>query len=1072
MVRMYNCHPIVGQQVLPIPQEPHLCAAGDSSLVVATDGALFGFTLGRASYEAAGACGTVAPRVSALAYGEKHDYVLTLEHGKEGSAVRAYLNWRHEEHAEVGSAGRVLYQVREVGNLSATIHHQCVPLERVIYVLEFPLKESPICLGSCPSTGNVIVGLAENRVNIYSLVRLQLTSMLQEQQSVDPATTENIESGSVFENVGNRQQKDENPIKCNDGSLSKTLPDIDFELAASLHLVFSPCEVALCEGYVAALSKGQIHVFHLGCQRSEVKANGVERLTFDFPSHTKSDPDISLTLNPVLSRTFISGVGGKQTDNLHSLHLQPFYVEENDHRRLVALSCFFSQSREGFLYDLLDGGRLLTRYTYADNAKQAALCPHLLFVITSCTLECYTIRGIAMAIRRVDPAVDGINTACPDPGLEVCSLRIQNFIGPQAICASSRNVLLLTRADTAETISFTVGHTSPSRVARIDNRATIQSWNMYALELAPPLRLYHELIEYMSQYKCVSPESSMHLLSEGHLLLRVALWRDNRPLSSSSDSRSDDADLSAAFRDSCAHFGDLYCRHGVEDWYLALPYYKMAGLHIADILTRNESSLQGDELTSLLLRKGLLHCLYHFTLQESSTDGLQQMWNNASGLTTHSCLREGAPTLFCFRREQDMADFILSLFENSQPSALVALTACPAMVQASPDKVCRLLESLWDDSKVDKADADAGKGLDALSCGLKIPGFFFNDHLRDRGESGDSRRSSKGTKALLNLTLTCWKLKDMTLAGEEEIFLNLDQEQIIQGILEEPRLLSCHTNLGHYLAIHFPKLLVRCLVELHEKGSINCDVAKDILQGIIGVADVLRDELLVAFWESLARICTSHATISLITSLLANMYLSHLQKPASFPSLHTAQDLVGSCKEVFGIIPKWLGIVLAKGNSMSDGDPKHAEDLEKLLCLLCGPNARTQRTILAEDSKVEGKLVVQVAVLAASGDLQECRHLLAQHCPSALIPFSQHHFPHSTQVSFWTEMLVELCRMLQGDVPEGPRKEALLKALQGTLDVLSQRLDPLTLLQILPDEGRAAYFLPYLLSSCQNHYQA
>uniref|UniRef100_A0A8C4QKM7 Hermansky-Pudlak syndrome 3 protein n=1 Tax=Eptatretus burgeri TaxID=7764 RepID=A0A8C4QKM7_EPTBU len=983
MVRMYNCHPIVGQQVLPIPQEPHLCAAGDSSLVVATDGALFGFTLGRASYEAAGACGTVAPRVSALAYGEKHDYVLTLEHGKEGSAVRAYLNWRHEEHAEVGSAGRVLYQVREVGNLSATIHHQCVPLERVIYVLEFPLKESPICLGSCPSTGNVIVGLAENRVNIYSLVRLQLTSMLQEQQSVDPATTENIESGSVFENVGNRQQKDENPIKCNDGSLSKTLPDIDFELAASLHLVFSPCEVALCEGYVAALSKGQIHVFHLGCQRSEVKANGVERLTFDFPSHTKSDPDISLTLNPVLSRTFISGVGGKQTDNLHSLHLQPFYVEENDHRRLVALSCFFSQSREGFLYDLLDGGRLLTRYTYADNAKQAALCPHLLFVITSCTLECYTIRGIAMAIRRVDPAVDGINTACPDPGLEVCSLRIQNFIGPQAICASSRNVLLLTRADTAETISFTVGHTSPSRVARIDNRATIQSWNMYALELAPPLRLYHELIEYMSQYKCVSPESSMHLLSEGHLLLRVALWRDNRPLSSSSDSRSDDADLSAAFRDSCAHFGDLYCRHGVEDWYLALPYYKMAGLHIADILTRNESSLQGDELTSLLLRKGLLHCLYHFTLQESSTDGLQQ----------------------------DMADFILSLFENSQPSALVALTACPAMVQASPDKVCRLLESLWDDSKVDKADADAGKGLDALSCGLKIPGFFFNDHLRDRGESGDSRRSSKGTKALLNLTLTCWKLKDMTLAGEEEIFLNLDQEQIIQGILEEPRLLSCHTNLGHYLAIHFPKLLVRCLVELHEKGSINCDVAKDILQ-------------------------------------------------------------VGSCKEVFGIIPKWLGIVLAKGNSMSDGDPKHAEDLEKLLCLLCGPNARTQRTILAEDSKVEGKLVVQVAVLAASGDLQECRHLLAQHCPSALIPFSQHHFPHSTQVSFWTEMLVELCRMLQGDVPEGPRKEALLKALQGTLDVLSQRLDPLTLLQILPDEGRAAYFLPYLLSSCQNHYQA
>uniref|UniRef100_UPI00358E9A25 BLOC-2 complex member HPS3 n=1 Tax=Myxine glutinosa TaxID=7769 RepID=UPI00358E9A25 len=1043
MVRMYNCHPIVGQQVLHIPREPHLCAAGDRSLVVATDGALFGFTLGRTSYEAAGACGTVSPRVSVLAYGEKHDYVLTLEHGKEGSAVRAYLNWRCEEHTEVGSAGKVLYQVREIGSLSTTIHHQSAPLKRVIHVLEFPLKENPICLGSCPNTGNVIIGLAGKRVNIYSLVRLQLISTPHE-KSEDLSTTENVKSGSVFENVRTRHQKNENPSKCKDGSLPKRLPNIDFELTASLHLAFSPCEVALCEGYVAAMSKGQIHIFHLGCQRSEGKANGVQRLTFGFNCHNKSDPDISLTLNPVLSRTFISGVGGKQTDSLHSLHLQPFYVKENDQRRLVALSCFFSQSREGFMYDLLDGGRLLTRYTYADNAKQAALCPHLLFVITSCTLECYTIRGIAMAIRRADPVVDGINTACPDPGLEVCSLRLQNFIGPQAICATARNVLLLTRADTAETVSFTTGHTSPSGMARINDRTTIQSWNMYALELAPPLHLYHELIEYMSQFKYVSPESSMHLLSEGHLLLRVALWRDNHPLSASSNSCSDDADLSVAFRDSCARFGDLYCCHGVEDWYLALPYYKMAGFHIADILARNKSSLQFDELTSLPLRKGLLRCLYHFTLQESSTDSLQQ----------------------------GMADFILSLFENSQPRALVALTACPAMAQASPAKVCHLLESLWDNNKVDKADTNAGNGLDALSCRLKIPGIFLDDHLRDDGGGGDSWRSSKGTKALLALTLTCWKLKFSTIVGEEEVFLCIDQEQIIQGILEEPRLLGCHTNLGHYLAMNFPKLLVRCLVQLHEKGSINCDVAKNILQGIIGIEDTLRDELLVAFWELLASICTNHTTISLITSCLAKVYLSHLQKPTGFPSLHTAQYLVESCKEVFGVIPKWLGIVLAKGDSMSDGDPMHAEDLEKLLCLLCGPIARTQCTILAEDSKVEGMLVVHVVVLAASGDFQKCRHLLSQHCPSALIPFSQHHFPHSTQVSFWTEMLVELCRMLQGDVPEGPRKEALLKALQGTLDVLSQRLDPLTLLQILPDEGRAAYFLPFLLSSCQNHYQA
>lgn len=151
---------------------------------------------------------------------------------------------------------------------------------------------------------------------------------------------------------------------------------------------------------------------------------------------------------------------------------------------------------------------------------------------------------------------------------------------------------------------------------------------------------FHQ-VEYSRRYEQSSPssQSCVHLLSEGHLLLRTALLlQHDDPDPEPAERR---AQLQQAFQESCAHLGDCFSRsaapsHGIRhylcqtliscfirrfdkmDYHLALPYYKMSGLPVTDVIKRNMSMSSSSDGYGRGFLFFLKHSIYEENMEELS----------------------------------------------------------------------------------------------------------------------------------------------------------------------------------------------------------------------------------------------------------------------------------------------------------------------------------------------------------------------------------------------------------------------------------------------------------------------
>ncbi|KAJ7402109.1 Hermansky-Pudlak syndrome 3 protein isoform X2 [Pitangus sulphuratus] len=124
-------------------------------------------------------------------------------------------------------------------------------------------------------------------------------------------------------------------------------------------------------------------------------------------------------------------------------------------------------------------------------------------------------------------------------------------------------------------------------------------------------------VDYSRTYENVKTESCIHLLSEAHLLIRAAIMD---PHFLKSDEKEE---LLRAFRESCAFLGDCYSRFDTKDYHLALPYYRMSGLSMTEVLKRLVS--EGDETQTY--EKGLIFYLTH-SLNEDLNEELSKESGN------------------------------------------------------------------------------------------------------------------------------------------------------------------------------------------------------------------------------------------------------------------------------------------------------------------------------------------------------------------------------------------------------------------------------------------------------------
>ncbi|NXV71455.1 HPS3 protein, partial [Atlantisia rogersi] len=660
MVQLYNLHPFGSQRVVPCKQEPaHFCCGRDVLFVASTAASCRVEVFAVRDHgrcEPLGSFATLGP-VLRMAHSQEGDYLVTIEEKSKATFLRAYMNWR------CMSAGSSRVCVRMVGHKVEESYSET--LKEQMSIVEMPLSDPPLCMSCCPVNGDLIVG-CKNKLVLFCLKHLVI---------------------------------------------NQNLTVLDFERSLILHIDnIIPAEVAFCARHIAITTELDVLILKLelvqqSADRTEPCAHRVSTLEKSVdggPSTHTLQPEldefivcqkpvellgeesklceIPITLEStelptkdtqrfqvryLLFRCFTpdqSPFGFCEETKLHSVQLLPVYQtghEETENKKeLLSLFCFFSLPHVGYLYSVGKLVELISTYQYSEKSEQAVLTPQFLHVITSENLQCFTVRCSAAAARDEDPYIDTTVKACPPVALDVCTLRMQLFIGPRAICHFKNHIILLTKADTED---ITERRKPTRRMLKTDSiksrtsSETEPGWNLYIINTVSTIQLYREMVDYSKTYENVKTESCIHLLSEAHLLVRAAVMD---PSFLESDEKEE---LLRAFRESCAFLGDCYSRFDTKDYHLALPYYRMSGLSMTEVLQRLVS--EGDEIQTY--ERGLIFYLTH-SLNEDLNEELSK----------------------------DSANKVLQIFYHADPVQLPHILCSPCMKNVCPLTAVKYLQQV------------------------------------------------------------------------------------------------------------------------------------------------------------------------------------------------------------------------------------------------------------------------------------------------------------------------------------------------------------------------------------------
>ncbi|XP_030072178.1 BLOC-2 complex member HPS3 isoform X2 [Microcaecilia unicolor] len=667
MVQFYNLHPFGSQQIVPMKQEPELFCCGRDCVFVACAGAckIDVFVASRDVFEPFCSINTVG-KVRQMRYSDVGDYLVAVEEKNQVTSLRAYVNWRCK------STGNSRTSVRLVG-LMIENPLNGGPRDQMD-IIEMPLSDSPLCVSCCPVRGDLLVG-CKNKLVLFYLRHL---------------------------------------------SLNNELSALDFERSLNLHVVnVTPIQIAFCAGYVSLMMEFEVLVLKLlqspkgAAKTTAPDANGLGQpheeglinqappsspcpldlddfvicqrpmelfgeesrssgISFTLESIGLAKEDVYIQIQYILYRSFsldLSQVFSVEDTKLHSLQLLPMYrtgtstslegSASSQNRELLSLFCFFSMPHVGYLYTIGNSADLISTYQYPERSQEAVVTPQFLHVITSNSLQCYTVRCSAAAARDEDPYIDTTLKTCPPVTLDICALRMQLFIGLKVLGRFQNHVILLTKAiDEDITERETPKRTFSRRAGSVKHKLppeTEPGWNLYVVNTVPTIQLYKEMVEYSRKYETIRTQSSIHLLSEAHLLVRAALMDPDLMESPEKE------ELLAAFRDSCGYLGDCYSRFNTKFSHLALPYYKMSQLSMSDILSRGNSIIGGGGED---YGKGFVFYLKH-SLSEDLDEELSEM------MMVYGFVIE--PRLLMHRRNEEIISTELAVhLKETQTRLLVA----------------------------------------------------------------------------------------------------------------------------------------------------------------------------------------------------------------------------------------------------------------------------------------------------------------------------------------------------------------------------------------------------------------
>ncbi|XP_070817832.1 BLOC-2 complex member HPS3 isoform X2 [Chaetodon trifascialis] len=767
---------------------------------------------------------------------------------------------------------------------------------------------------------------------------------------------------------------------------------------------------------------------------------------------------------------FFQGCSVEETQ-LHSLQLYPLFTRAQSAsvEEPACVFCFFSLPTVGYLYSLKGGVELLSAYQYPEKVLEAVLTDHLLHVITKSALQCFTVRCAAVAARIEDPYIDTTMKACPPCSLEVCALRMQLFIGLRSVCVYGRHVILLSTADTEtpeETerttqrrglelkehtmltgIFLAVGidpATTPaleSLLSRpfLSRKWTISSpretstaghgWNLYVVDTVSPLSLYQEMVEYSQRYSETNPQaqSLRHLLSEAHLLLRASVLQTpeqqqslqgdpaaslqtdaDKPAEEQTAVKTDNQELEEALRQNCAQLGDSFSRGSQKDCHLALPYYRMSGLSVTEVMARNRPLPSSPHTYG----PGFLFYLKHYLLEETEQS-----------------------------LSQEAADGVIDIFSQSEPSQLVSVCASPPMINVSPARTLQILQHLEDSAGVSVPLTITMATMTLLLGDLSqytqlmerhaemvlVYGFIEESRLLLHGGGGGGCQHTHVRPTALTRQLA----------------------------KTQPGLL-----VAAMVALHENNK-----VQLEQADHVFKELCcENCLQVDFWEAMLMASSQEAVIQELLFRVVSVY--IDRLTNANSDTHPVCTHTPPRRRPLKSADDLINSCSH-YGALYPWL-TVLSPAHSTSS---QHQEALHKLQSLLCGPSLSVDSVVpLLERLSEETLWGFSLHLLCATrrGQYDSSIEKLLDRCPQAIIAYANHHLQDKHMALWWQKLLPELCNRTR----DAADNSILLAALRETLVVVSMETSPTEFLELIPDDGTALYFLPHLLACSQRHLLA
>ncbi|XP_036203257.1 Hermansky-Pudlak syndrome 3 protein isoform X3 [Myotis myotis] len=496
-------------------------------------------------------------------------------------------------------------------------------------------------------------------------------------------------------------------------------------------------------------------------------------------------------------------------------------------------------------------------------------------------------------------------------------------------------------------------------------------------------------VDYSNTYKTAKTQSCIHLLSEAHLLVRAAL------MDASQLEPGEKAELLEAFKESCGHLGDCYSRLDTQYSHLALPYYKMSGLSMAEVLARVDWAV---EEGSQKYERGLIFYISH-SLYENLDEELSE----------------------------ELAVKVVQMFHVAEPKQLPHILCSPSMKNINP--------------------------LTAMS------------YLRKLDTSGFSSILVTLTKAAMAL-----KMGDLDMYRKE--VKSHSEMKLVCGFILEPRLLiqqkkgqMVPTELAVHLKETQPGLLVASILGLQKNNKIGIEESDSFFKVLCGKDGDMIPQLLVDFWEAQLIACLPDVLLQELFFKLTSQYiwrLSKKQPPDTIP-LRTSKDLINACSH-YGLIYPWVNVLIT---SDSLADKNYTEDLSKLQSLICGPSFDIASIVpflepLSEDT-VAG-LSVQVLCRTRLKEYEQCIDTLLERCPEAVVPYANHELKEENRTLWWKKLLPELCQRIKCG---GEKYQLYLSSLKETLSVVAVELELRDFLNVLPEDGTAAFFLPYLLYCSQ-----